>query len=281
MLSNGGKVKGICAPGCASYSRNQLEELTKLVQELGAKGLVTIALTGSGSVDSLTTDNVKSVAAKYLTLDQIKEMASRLQANMGDLLLIVADKPKIVNAVLGELRQQMGRRLKLADPNLFVFAHVVDFPLMAKGEKPGEWEPVRHPFTMPIEEDIPLLDTAPEKVRSCSYDLVCNGYEVGGGSLRIYTRELQRKVFQVRGYSDAEIEALFGHMLEAFDYGAPPHGGTAFGVDRVVMLLAKEESIREVIAFPKNQSAMDLTMNAPSPVTEQQLVDLHLCLREE
>ncbi len=281
-ITGGGKVKGICALGCANYTRSQLDELNKLVQGLGAGGLLTISLGNSaGSLDNLTAEMIRSVAARYLTLDQVKEVAKRLDANMGDLLLIVAGKPKLVEMVLDELRREMGRRLKLADPALLAIAFIVDFPLLEKGEKAGQWQPVRHPFTLPRDEDVPLLDSDPEKVRSISYDIVCNGYEIGGGSLRIYTSELQKKVFRVRGYSDEEIEELFGHMLEAFDYGAPPHGGIALGIDRVAMLLAGEETIREVIAFPKNQSAADLTLNAPSPVTEEQLAELHLRLREE
>jgi aspartyl-tRNA synthetase len=175
----------------------------------------------------------------------------------------------------------MSRALGLIDPGLLAFAFVVDFPLVEKDPKTGALEPVRHPFTMPREQDMPLLDTAPEKVLSRSYDVIWNGYEIGGGSMRIHKSDLQRHVFRARGYADEEINELFGHMLEALEFGAPPHGGIAFGLDRIVMLLAGEETIREVIAFPKNQSAMDLTLNAPSPVTEQQLADLHLLLRHE
>jgi len=279
-LARGGKVKGISAPGCAGYSRSQLDELTKLVQGLGAEGLVTMSLaTSAGSVSDLTPDMVKSVAAKFLTLDQIREIAQRLKANMGDLLLIIAGKPELVDVALGELRREMGRRLKLDDPHLFAFAFVVGFPLLQRGE--GRWEPMHHPFTTPVAEDVPLLDSAPEKVRGRHYDMVCNGYEIGGGSLRIHTAELQRKIFRLLGYSDEEIEERFGHLLQAFDYGAPPHGGVALGIDRLVMLLAGEATIREVIAFPKTQEAADLTFNAPSPVAEEQLAELHLRLREE
>ncbi len=282
VIASGGKVKGICAPGCATYTRNQLNELNKLVQGLGAEGLVTMSLgTPGGSLNSLTIEMVRSVAAKFLTLDQVKEMAGRLGANMGDLLLIVAAKPKLVSAVLDELRREMGYRLKLAQPNILAFAFIVDFPLLERNEETGQWEPMHHPFTAPRDEDAPLLDTAPEKVRSKHYDMVCNGCEIAGGSLRIYTSHLQRKIFKLLGYSNEEIEERFGHLLEAFDYGAPPHGGIAPGIDRIVMLLAGEETIREVIAFPKNQSAVDLTFNAPSPVTEEQLAELHLRLREE
>ncbi len=281
-IANGGKVKGICAPGCATYTRSQLGELNKMAQGLGAEGLVTISLgTSAGSLNDLTTGMAKSVAAKFLTLDQIKQMAERLGAKMGDLLLIIAGEPEVVNLVLAELRQEMGRRLKLAEPDLFVFAFIVDFPLLKRNEETGRWESEHHPFTAPRDEDMSLLDTSPEKARGKHYDMICNGCEIGGGSLRIHTSELQRKVFRLLGYSDAEIDVQFRHMLEAFEYGAPPHGGIALGLDRIVMLLAGEKTIREVIAFPKNQSAVDLTFNAPSPVSEEQLAELHLRLREE
>jgi aspartyl-tRNA synthetase len=224
---------------------------------------------------------VKSVAAKYLTLDQLKEIGRRLSASRGDLLLITAGRAKVVNTVLSELRQEMARRLKLVDPKFLAFGFLVDFPLVERDPVTGQLVPVRHPFTLPRDEDVPLLESAPEKVRSRSYDVIGNGIEMGGGSLRIHNSDLQRKVFHARGYTNDEIEELFGHMLEAFEYGAPPHGGIALGLDRIVMLLAGESTIREVIAFPKNQSAMDLTLNAPSPVTEEQLKELHLRLREE
>ena len=282
-ISDGGKVKGMCAPGCANYTRSQLDDLNKLVQGLGAQGLVTMPLgTSAGSLDTLTMEMVRSVAAKFLTLDQVKEMAARLGAKAGDLLLIIADKKsELVDVVLGELRREMGRRLELADPNRLAFAFIQNFPLLRRGEGAGRWESEHHPFTTPWDEDVPLLDTAPEKVRGRHYDVVCNGYEIGGGSLRIHTAELQRKVFRLLGYGDEEIDDRFGHMLEAFEYGAPPHGGIALGLDRLVMLLAGEETIREVIAFPKNQNAVDLTFNAPSAVSEEQLAELHLRLRDE
>jgi len=282
VVDSGGKVKGICAPGCAAYTRHQLEELNKMVRQLGGGGLLTVALgTEAGSIDDLTMENVKSVAAKFLTLDQVKEMAESVGAGPGDLLLIVAGKPALVNTVLDELRREMGHRLELADPNMLAFAFVVDYPLLLWDEKAGRWQSMHHPFTAPRDEDIPLLDTAPEKVQAKHYDIICNGYELSSGSIRIYTSELQRKVFRLLGYTDEEIGELFGHLLEAFDYGAPPHGGIAPGIDRLVMLLAGEENIREVIAFPKTQSAMDLTVNAPLPVTEEQLKELSLRLRDD
>ena len=281
-IAEGGGVKGICAPGCASYTRHQLDELNKLVRNLGAEGLVTMQLEASGdSISDLTLEMVKSVATKFLTLDQIKQMAERLGANMGDLLLIIAGSPRLVDMVLDELRREMGHRLKLADPNVLAFAFIVDFPLFMRNEEAGQWESMHHPFTAPKDEDVSLLDIAPEKVRGKHYDMVCNGCEIAGGSLRIHTSHLQRKIFKLLGYNDDEIEGRFGHLLEAFDYGAPPHGGIAPGIDRIVMLLAGEETIREVIAFPKTQSAIDLTVDAPSPVAEEQLAELHLRLREE
>jgi len=282
VIAEGGRVKGICAPGCGGYSRSQLNELNKFVQELGAAGLLTMSLgTESGDLSALTMEEVKSVAARFMTLEQVGQMARLLGANKGDLLLIVAGKQPLVDTVLGELRQHMGYQLNLAAPDLFAFAFIQNFPLLRWDAEANRWDSEHHPFTSPWEEDIPLLESAPEKVRGKHYDVVGNGYELGGGSIRIHTAEMQRKIFRLLGYNDKEIDARFGHMLEAFQYGAPPHGGIALGLDRIVMLLAGEETIREVIAFPKNQSAADLTFDAPSTVSEQQLAELHLRLREE
>ncbi len=278
-IDSGGKVTGICAPGCADYSRKQLDELNKFVVSLGGGGVVTIAL--GGAADELKLDDAKSVVTKFLSLEQLKQMAKLFQAKAGDLLLIIAGKPKQVDNILSELRLEVGRRLKLADPKIFSFAFVRHFPLLRWDDEAGRWEAEHHPFTSPWEEDIALLESAPEKVRGKHYDIVCNGYEIGGGSIRIHQSDLQRKVFRLSGYSDKEINERFGHMLEAFQYGAPPHGGIAIGLDRIVMLLAGEETIREVIAFPKNQAAVDLTFDAPSSVSQQQLKELHLRLREE
>jgi aspartyl-tRNA synthetase len=281
-LAKGGRVKGIGVPGCAAYTRRQLDELNEMAKNLGAGGLVTISLdSAAGSLDNLTGNTVKSAAAKFLSLEQIKEMAERLGASTGDLLLIVAGDNKLVNAVLGELRREMGRRLNLTDPEALAFAFIVEFPLFERDIQAGRLVATHHPFTMPRDEDIALLDTDPEKVRAKCYDFVCNGYELCSGSIRIHTSQMQRKVFRLLGYSDEAIEERFGHLLEAFDYGAPPHGGIAPGIDRIVMLLAGEENIREVVAFPKNQNAVDLTFRAPAPVTEEQLAELHIRLRED
>jgi aspartyl-tRNA synthetase len=281
-VAEGGKVKGICAPGCAGYSRGQLDELNKLVRTLGAAGILTIALDSSaGSLDDITIENVKSVASKYLTVEQVRAIAERMNAGPGDLMLVAAGNIKMVNMVLDTLRNEMGKRLCLIPKDQLAFAFVVDFPLFEYDEKLGRWDSVHHPFSAPKDEDIPYIDTAPEKVTGRQYDLVCNGYELASGSIRIHQREIQNKVFNLLGYKDEEIRARFGHLLDAFEYGAPPHGGIAPGVDRLVMLLAGEENIREVMAFPKNQAAMDLTLNAPSPVSDEQLTELHLKLLEE
>ena len=282
VISGGGKVKGISVPGCAGYSRSQLNELNSLAQSYGAAGLLTIALGGSSTdLENIQIEDVKSVAAKYLTLSQVKEMAALSGASPGDLLLIVAGKPAVVDAALNGLRQEMGKRLELADTDTLAFAFVTDFPLFEKGDKEGQWQPMHHLFTAPKESDMALLDTDPGQVTSRHYDIVCNGYELASGSIRIHTRELQDKIFKLLGYTSQDAQERFGAILEAFEYGAPPHGGIAPGIDRIVMLMAGEETIREVIAFPKNQAAADLTLSAPSPVSDEQLADLHLRVVEE
>jgi aspartyl-tRNA synthetase len=281
-ITQGGRIKGICAPGCSSYTRHQLNELNELAKSSGAGGLVTIQLEpSSDNLDGLTKEMVKSVAAKHLTLEQIKEIAISLSANPGDLLLIIAGGDSLVNTVLDKLRLEMRHRLELAPADLFAFCFIVDFPLLSWNRDLGHWQPMHHPFTSPREGDIPLLDTEPGKVYGRHYDLVLNGCEIAGGSIRIHTDKLQSKVFRLMGYSDQDISQRFGHILEAFNYVAPPHGGVAAGIDRILMLLAGEETIREVIPFPKNQNAVDLLFEAPSLVAEEQLIDLHLCLREE
>lgn len=281
-IANGGKVRVIAAPGCGEYTRHQLEELNQLAVSAGAKGLLTISLGGQGgNIDDLTHEMVKSVAAKFLKIEQVKEIAGRCHANKGDLLLIVAGEPEKIYPVLDTLRREMARRLNLADSGLLTFAFIVDFPLITRNKETGRWEAVNNPFTHPRDEDIPLLESAPDKVHGKNYDLVCNGLELASGSIRIHRSDLQRKILKILGYKDESIKTLFGHMLEAFDFGAPPHGGFGAGIDRTTMVLTGENNIREVIAFPKNQSAMDMTFGAPSPVTEEQLSELHIRLRED
>jgi len=283
VLAQGGAVKGIAAPGCAVYTRSQLNELNEFVKKLGAQGLLTIALGEQpGSLENIKPDQVKSVAAKYIKLDQIKDIGRCFEANMGDLLLLVAGKPEIAGKVLGELRVEMARRLKYLKPDDYTFAFVLDFPSFEIDPETGRWKAVHHPFTAPMDEDMPLIEAGQlEKVRAKAYDLVCNGYEVGGGSIRMHNADIQKKIFGLFGYDEAEMQKLFGHLLEAFSYGAPPHGGIALGIDRLTMLLAGTDNIREVIAFPKNQQAQDVMFDAPSTVSPAQLAELHIAIKEE
>ncbi len=281
-VAAGGKVKGISAPGCAGYSRAQINELNEIAQGFGAKGLATIILDSSvSSIEQLTSETIKSQIAKFLTLEQIKEMAKRLGAAPGDMLMIAAGDDATVSNVLGRMRLEMGNRLNLADPDLFAYCFVVNFPLFTWDDKTNRWEAMHHPFTSPKEKDIPILDSNPKDVFSQSYDIILNGYEVGGGSIRIHNAQLQRRVFKVMGHTDESIDQLFGHLLEAFSYGAPPHGGIAIGVDRMLMLIAGESSIREVIPFPKNQNAYDLCFNAPDVVSREDIDVLHIKLVDE
>jgi len=200
---------------------------------------------------------------------------------MGDLLLIVAGKPEMAAAVLGEMRKEMARRLNLINEKEIKFAFIVDFPLLHWNQEEKRWEAMHHPFTLAKEVDLPLLDTEPEKVHGRHYDLVCNGFELGGGSIRIHNADLQRKIFRIFGHSEEKINRLFGHLLEAFEYGAPPHGGVAVGIDRFVMIIQGGETIRDVIAFPKNQSAYDMMFDAPDEVSEKQIDELHIKVKIE
>ena len=282
LAEAGGTVRGIVAPGCAGYSRRELENLTEIVRGQGARGLATIGLDAEAgtAVADLQADNVRSALARHLDIETVRAIADAMGAGAGDLLLIVAAHEDVVSASLSALRTELGGRLELADPNELVFGFVTEFPLFEAGDEEGSLNSVHHPFTAPVPEDAGLLEESPTMVRSRAYDLVVNGIELGSGSIRIHDRELQDRIFALLGHSPEEIEERFGHMLEAFEYGVPPHGGFAPGIDRTVMVLAGEPNIREVIPFPKTQSAQDLMMSAPSTVDEQQLVDLNLRLRE-
>jgi len=270
-LAAGGVIRGFAVPGFADATRSQLDHLTETARTFGAKGLVWLALQQEeGRLAA------RSPVAKFLSERELVSLAERFQAGPGDLLLLVADTEPVTANVLGRLRNQVARERKLIDESVHAFCWVVDPPLFEWNEEEHRWEAMHHPFTSPRDEDIPLLDSDPGRVRAKAYDLVADGYELGTGSIRIHRRDVQNKIFAIMGYDDAEIERRFGHLLRAFEYGAPPHGGMAPGLDRTVMILAGESSLREVIAFPKNQRAQDLMLGAPSPIDERQLRELHL-----
>ena len=267
-LQAGGLVIGINAKGCGDYSRKQIDALVEFVQELGGKGLAYLAMTSTGEI--------KSSFVKFVP-DEIKDaLLSKLDCKPGDLLLFVADKASLAYEILGRLRVKLGDQLGLRDPDVLGFCWVIDFPFVIWNEEEKRWDPSHHLFTSPLPQDIHLIDQDPSKMRGAQYDLVLNNYEVGGGSIRIHNRELQEKVFKLIGLDPEVARERFGHMLEAFEYGTPPHGGIAPGIDRICMILADEQNIREVIAFPKNQAARDVMASAPSPAEDKQLKDLHI-----
>jgi aspartyl-tRNA synthetase len=272
-VAAGRPVKALKAPGCGTYSRKQIDELEALAKEEGAKGLAWMAIEPESG-------EVKGFITKFFSVEQLTELLALLEAEPGDLLLFASDEERVVHSVLGALRDEIAQRLGYKERNELAFAWIVDFPLFEEVLEDGHYAPSHHMFTSPKREQIPLLDTNPAAVLSEQYDLVCNGYEVGGGSIRIHERELQQKIMALIGFSMEEAREQFGHMLDAFEYGTPPHGGIAPGIDRLVMLMAGEPNIREVIAFPKSQNAADLMADAPSAVSERQLADLHIKLKE-
>lgn len=270
-LAAGGVVKALVAPGCATYSRKQTDELGQFVATYGLKGLATIAV---------QTDGIKSSLSKFFSEEQLQAVAAAAGAKTGDLVLIAAAKRSVVLQALGALRLKLGYELGLANPNEFRFAWVTDFPLLGYDEDEDRYVAEHHPFTMPKWEDLERLESDPGSVRAQAYDMVLNGYEIGGGSMRIYQRDVQEKMFKTLGFTPEQAYEQFGFLLDAFEYGTPPHGGVAFGIDRLVMIMGHGKSLRDCIAFPKTSSGTDLMINAPSDVSEAQLTTLQLAIRK-
>ncbi len=268
-LKAGGVIKCIVVPGCSEYTRKEVDDLTTYVKELGAKGLATLALSAEG---------VRGTAQKFIKPEEVEAIKANTGAKTGDLVLFLADQNAMANKCLSALRMLFRDRLSLADPNVLAFAFVLDFPMFDWKEEDKKWDAAHHPFTMPKMEDLPKFETDPASILSDAYDMVLNGYETASGSIRIHRSDIQEKVFQLLGLSPSEIQEKFGHLIEAFQYGAPPHGGIAPGIDRLVMIFADEPNIREVIAFPKNQAGRDLMADAPSPASDKQLAELQLKL---
>jgi aspartyl-tRNA synthetase len=263
-------VVAICAKGCADYTRKQLDELTEFVKkpQIGAKGLVYVKLNNDGTI--------KSSVDKFYSEEDLKGWASACGAQQGDLLLILAGEENQTRKAMNELRLEMGERLGLRDRNKYSVLWVLDFPLLEYGEEEARWFAMHHPFTSPKPEDIDLLYTNPGAVRANAYDMVINGVEVGGGSIRIHDRKLQEKMFERLGFSHEEAKTQFGFLMDAFEFGAPPHGGIAFGFDRLCSLFGGSDSIRDFIAFPKNNSGRDVMIDSPSPIEQKQLDELHI-----
>jgi len=265
-----GSVRAINAEGCAQrFSRREIDALVDLAKDFGAKGLAWIAMDSEGP---------KSPILKFLSEDEISGIIRRLDAKTGDLLLMVADEDSVVFDVLGRLRLYLGKKLDLMKKDDYKFLWVVDFPLLEWDEEEHRYTAMHHPFTAPKDEDIPLLDTEPQKARAKAYDIILNGVELGGGSIRIHSTEIQEKMFKVLGFTRESAWERFGFLMEAFKYGAPPHGGLAYGFDRLIMLLTGTDNIRDVIAFPKTQNGSCLLTGAPSPVDAKQLRELHVKL---
>ena len=272
-VANGGSVRGIKVEGQAAMPRKKIDALTEFVKAYEAKGLAYLAIDAEG--------NIKSSFAKFLEEDKLKSIMEFMEAKPGDLLLFVADKNSVVFASLGALRCEIASQLGLLKKDEFKFLWVTDFPLLEWSEEDERFKAVHHPFTMPVDEDLQYLDTDPGRVRAKAYDIVLNGTELGGGSVRIHQADIQRKMFEILGLSEETARERFGYLLEAFKYGVPPHAGLAYGLDRVVMLMVEADSIRDVIAFPKVKDASDLMTNAPDRVDDAQLKELGLIIKEE
>lgn len=282
VIGSGGVIKGIAAPGMAGISRREADELVNIAKGFGAGGLVTLGLAQeAASLEALTSEQVRSSAGRALTLVEVKAMAARAEAKPGDMMLIAAGKRDMVNSVLGRLRTHLGERLGLADPNTLAFCFIVDFPMLEWNEEDKKWDAVHHPFTSPLDEHWTILESNPGAVKAKAYDLACNGSEIAGGSIRIHRGDLQARMFKQLGLPPETVQAQFGHLIEAFEYGAPPHGGFAGGIERLSVLFSQHaDSIRDVMAFPKTQEAQDLLFGAPSTVALQQLKELHIRVTE-
>ncbi|GAB6155323.1 aspartate--tRNA ligase [Desulfosporosinus burensis] len=272
VVANGGSVKCICAKGCSGMPRREIDDLAKYVSTYRAKGLAWIVMAEEG---------IKSPIAKFFTEEEMNALIKHVGAETGDIVFFVADTYSVVSDALGHLRLELAKRLGLISEDALNFLWVTEFPLLEYDEEQKRYIAIHHPFTAPMDEDLPLLETEPLKVRAKAYDMVLNGVELGGGSIRIHRRKVQEQLFSALGFSEEEAVDKFGYLLEAFEYGTPPHGGVAFGLDRLIMLLTGKDNIRDVIAFPKTQSASDLMAHAPSPVTLRQLKDLHIMTKIE
>ncbi|HJA70132.1 MAG TPA: aspartate--tRNA ligase [Candidatus Lachnoclostridium stercoravium] len=272
-LENGGSVRGINAEGQGHMPRKKIDALVEFAKGYGAKGLAYLSIQEDGSY--------KSSFAKFMKEEELKALVDAMGGKPGDLLLFAADKDKVVFDVLGNLRLELARQLDLLKKDDFKFLWVTEFPLLEYSEEEGRYVAMHHPFTMPMEEDLPLLETDPGAVRAKAYDIVLNGTEMGGGSVRIHQADIQNKMFEVLGFTKERAQSQFGFLLEAFKYGVPPHAGLAYGMDRMVMLMVGADSIRDVIAFPKVKDASCLMTEAPTPVDEGQLEELGICVKEQ
>ena len=272
-IENGGSVRGINAKGQGAMPRKKIDKLVDFAKDFGAKGLAYLCINEDGSY--------KSSFAKFMTEEELKNLVEAMAGEPGDLLLFAADKNKVVWDVLGNLRLELAKQMDLLDKNEFKFLWVTEFPLLEFNEELGRFQAMHHPFTMPMEEDIPYLESDPGRVRAQAYDIVLNGTEIGGGSIRIHQNDIQEKMFEALNFSKEDAYEQVGFLLDAFKYGVPPHAGLAYGLDRLVMLMAKEDSIREVIAFPKVKDASCLMTNAPSPVDAKQLDELGIMVEEK
>ena len=269
-IENGGTVRGINAKGQGAMPRKKIDKLVAFAKDFGAKGLAYIAIQEDGTV--------KSSFSKFMTEEEMNNLIAAMNGEAGDLLLFAADKNKVVWDVLGNLRLELAKQMELLDKNQYNFLWVTEFPLLEWSDEQNRYLAMHHPFTMPMEEDLQYIDSEPGRVRAKAYDIVLNGNEIGGGSVRIFQNDVQEKMFEVLGFTKEQAYEQFGFLLDAFKYGVPPHAGLAYGLDRMVMLMAKEDSIRDVMAFPKIKDASCLMTQAPSMADNKQLEELGLKL---